>query len=541
VNPFTGIRNIVAGIAIPRFRLVDLAVIVLAGAAVYSHTLNVPFVLDDNAISFFGQRTLQDILLHGGSRRVADFTFALNLHLHGIQVTGYHLVNLTIHLAAAVTVYCLVDSALAALRRSFPPAVPAGPDALCVERFVPLAVALLFAVHPLQTQAVTYIIQRYTSLATLFYLLSALFFIRARLAIERGGRFRTALLSGSVSLLAGLLALGSKQIAATLPVMLAVLEIFLFRGRMFNRRFFVACGAMAVLVVLAALIHWQGGSLHDVLYDIRHATAEDPHQSRIVYFLTQTRVVATYLRLLCLPLGQNLTHDAVIYTTLFSLPVLSSLALHVSLAATALLLYRTSGQRLRSNGCSQGALQRLTALGIVWFYCTMAVESSLFPIRDLMFEHRIYLPSTGFFLTTVSAVALAAGCRHLGFKAAWTLLAAVCLVLGGMTLARNNIWNDRLALWQDTVNKSPGNALAMANLGGEYLDRSMQKKALPLLVRALEIKPNLDLNSNIYLGRTLQGLDISRTRFTTGEELVLPGNSMMVGGQELEAWRHGKA
>jgi protein O-mannosyl-transferase len=517
-----------------RWQMLHIALIVLAGAVGYSNSLHVQYVLDDYpVISLIGPMDILNVLLHGGARRVADATFALNYHLHGLQVVGYHLVNLAIHLAASITLYFVVVSALDALLSCRECATE---ESGFVERFMPLAVALLFVVHPVQTQAVTYIVQRYTSLATLFYLLSVLCFIKARLACEKSGTHRHALLLGGASLAAGILAVGSKQIAFTLPLMLLVLEQFLFRGRLLSRRFYIACGTSIILALAFVLIAWHDRSLHDILVSLHHATSENHYTSRLTYGLTQTRVVATYLRLLCLPLGQSLFHDVRPSTTLFSLPVIASLVLHISLIMLAALLYRASGRRLHSGAHLQGALQRLTALGIVWFYIALLVESSIFPILDLIFEHRIYLPSVGFFLATAAGTALVSHGRRAPAKATWCLLAVLCLALTGLTFARNLVWSDTLLLWQDTVEKAPDTDLALSNLAGEYMKRYKPDKALPLFVRALELNPYYLISTKVHLGMALKWFTIDRALFTTGEEVVdirtLRGKAELGAGDE---------
>jgi protein O-mannosyl-transferase len=509
-----------------RYRLsARLALLLLAGTAVYANSLHVPFIMDDNGISFFGHKDILDILLHGGARRVADATFALNYRLQGSQVTGYHLANLAIHIMASMTLYFVVAAALDALRTSFPHHGAPPTATAFVESFVPLAAALLFVLHPVQTQAVTYIIQRYTSLATLFYLLAVLFFLKARLTHEKDATHSYPRMLGCVSLAAAVLALWTKQIAATLPLMLIILELFLFRGRMFSRRVYIACGALAILVLSIVLISWQDRSAHDIIASLRQATAEDPSTPRSVYLLTQIPVVATYLRLLCLPFGQSIFHDSPLYTTVVSAAVITALALHIFLITAAIALFRTSRQHLLTGVWLHGVLQRLAALGIAWFYCAMIVESSIFPITDVIFEHRIYLPSAGFFLTVTSGTALAACGRHNRFKAAWALLAAACLVLGGLTVARNFVWNDTLKLWRDAAIKSNNKDIVLANLAGEYMKLNMPEKALPLFVRALELHPDFKPATKIYLGKTLQYLYPDWSRFTTGEELVRPGGS----------------
>jgi tetratricopeptide (TPR) repeat protein len=221
-----------------------------------------------------------------------------------------------------------------------------------------------------------------------------------------------------------------------------------------------------------------------------------------------------------MPLGQSLFHVYHVYNSLISLPVIASLTLHISLFITAAALFRKSGRNLLSDNRLHGVLQRLASLGIVWFYIAMSVESSIFPITDKIFEHRIYLPSVGFFLTISAGIALAAHGKRVGYKAAWSLLLSACLVLGGLTIARNQVWSNTFALWQDTVRKAPNKDLALANLAGEYMKLDMPDKALPLFVRALELNQVFMTATKVHLGLTLQRLKIDGSRFTTGEEIL---------------------
>ncbi len=481
-----------------RGHLPALLLILLAGIVAYANTLHVPFVMDDAAIGGLGPASPLHHLLHGTARRIADITFSLNYRLHAMNVAGYHIVNLAIHLAAAVTLYALTFSALHALQRP----VPAREHDGFLPRFVPLATALLFVLHPVQTQSVTYIIQRYTSLATLFYLLAALLYVRSRLLHEEGASLICRTVPAAGCVVAGLLALGSKQIAATLPLMLIVLEVALFRGRLLGRRLVLFCGIGAALLLLSFLALGVNGSLQDAAYDLRHATAEDSNTSRLAYFLTQTRVVVLYLRLLLVPYGQSIFHDVGL-STVVTPAVLGSLALHGGLIATAILLIRRSEQ----------PLSRLAALGICWFYVALIVESSIFPITDLVFEHRIYLPSAGFFL---AVAAITAGLIR-NQRGAWGVLVMVCLVLGGLTIARNRLWNNRLHLWQDTVAKAPGRYLAWANLAGEYLSLGHPDPAIRAYIRTLELNPGLHASVQARLGIALLQLKQFSGRVTPGQ------------------------
>ena len=335
---------------------------------------------------------------------------------------------------------------------------------------------------------------------------------------------------GTIS--AWLLALGCKQIAVTLPCMLLLLEIFLFRGRLINRRFYVACGVFVFITFSIVLFKYQGSSLNDFLFDLHHATAEDQRTPRTTYFLTQTRVVATYLGLLCLPIGQSLVHDSPIYKSIFSVPVLLSLSLHIFLVATATILFITSRQKLLDGAWLRGVLQRLASMGIIWFYIGMALESSIFPIIDVMFEHRIYLPSVGFFMAVTSLSALIIQGRQHSAKILWGTLSVVCLLLGSLTISRNKIWNNPLALWQEAVYTSPNKWLAQANLANEYMVRKMPEKAIPIYIRTMELNPALFFMTKVNFGEALRDLNVFGSRFTTGREYILPGG--ILGSGQLD-------
>lgn len=499
--------------------------IALAGIGAYSNTFNVPFVLDDlYSIDFFGNSRIPDLLLHGSARRVADVTFALNYKVHGPQLPGYHATNIAIHLAAAFSLYFLAKSAISSICGA-----KKENESPFFMLFIPVASALLFVAHPLQTQAVTYTIQRYTSLSTLFYLFSVLAYVKSRNSFEAGRHPRTTWIWAGFSLVAALLAFGSKQIAVTLPLILIVMEYVLYGGRLLNRRFFIASGLLFTLIAVYLLYQWYTGTLDEFLFDLRHATSDNIYMSRTTYFLTQARVVVTYLRLLVLPINQNLYYDYPVYSSLVSVPVLCSLVLHGLLVTSAVVLLRMSRSGNAEAGGPQRACMRLAALGTAWFYITLALESSLIPIRDVIFEHRLYLPSAGFFLTVTALSALAVHNQLASARTAWALLTISGLVLGSMTIARNQVWGDSLTLWQDTAKKSPNKGIVLVGLAAEYLSRNMPEKSLPLFVRGLEIDMNLGFRSKIGIGASLKALNVYGSRFTTGEEYILSGGTFNAG------------
>lgn len=518
------------------FIYIHLGIISLLGIAAYANSLTVPAQFDD--VQVVGTSNYLNIDLYSlqgflrNPRWFADLTFALNRNLGGALVPGYHIINLVIHLTAAVVVYLLINRAIAALRLSFQ---LAGKDqsTAYVHSFVPFITAVLFVCHPIQTQAITYIVQRYASLTTLLYLNSLLAYLLMRLQLESGTKSHV-LLWGVASGLSALLALKSKEIAFTLPIMATVLEGALFRGRLLkNRWFLLACTALLLIIPLQMLYSLDSSHPEQLLNQVQLATTEAQNIARTDYLLTQFRVVATYLRLLVVPLNQNLDYDYPISHALFNPAVVAAMLLHLALAGVALgLLYR-SHRDLTSGAPATGMSMRLAGLGICWFYLALAIESSIIPIRDVIFEHRLYLPSVGFFLAAAAGAAGFAANRRILRKSLPVVLAIICIVLMAATIARNRIWSNEMAMWQDVVQKSPNKSKVRFFAGFYYFKNSLPDRALPNLVRALELKPAtpywITLNAQISILNGYKG------RCSDGAQYVLADNT--IDRRNLRLWQ----
>jgi tetratricopeptide (TPR) repeat protein len=469
---------------------IQIAIILLLGIACYANSFNVPQQFDDiSAVRIYNNinndlYSLQGFF--GKARWFADITFALNRYLHGEKVFGFHLLNLVIHLSSAGVIYLIVRRAIDALKRTLRVSEDDEYSAF-LQRFVPFTAAALFVCHPVQTQAVTYIVQRYTSLATLLYLGSLLAYIQARLSYSDESNKLSFRAWGFACLFFALLAMKSKEIAFTLPLMIVALEAVLFKGQLLKNRFFLALGTALLLVIpLQQLFINSAGSPENLLQNMQLAATETEKISRIDYLLTQFRVVATYLRLLILPVNQNLDYDYPLYHSLFDPAVLAALLLHIALAGLAIALFIHSKRMFASATPSAGIPLRLACLGIFWFYLALSVESSLIPIRDVIFEHRIYLPSVGFFMAA-ACLAGSAAYKYRYQTALWAATALLCLVFTAGTIARNRIWSDELVMWQDVLEKSPNKARVRYNVGFIYYTKFKPEKALPYIVRAVEI------------------------------------------------------
>lgn len=478
------------GASAPGSRRGLLAAAALAGlcALAYAAALGGTFVFDDFPL-IRDNALVRDLSAWapwgpgwraGPSRWLTNATFALNHRLGGLDPAGYKAVNVAIHLANALLVFALVRVTLRT-RRMDGSVLRREPDA------VALGAAALFVSHPLQTQAVTYVVQRSTSLATLCYLAAAVAYARWAARRDGAGRWRGA---GwyALALVAAVLGMRAKEIAFTLPVALALWETAFGEGARLRRAVALVPLLVTLLIIPASLVDLRRPL--DQLATAAAAASNQTDLSRWDYLVTQPAVVSRYLRLLAWPVGQSLDHDQPLYRSLAEPAVLGGLALIGALAALALwLAARSSPGRGAGRALDPGA--RLAAFGIGWFFVALSVESSVIPIGDLMFEHRVYLPSAGLFAGVAAAAALALA-RLLPDRWPRVLVAGglgLSILLAAASAARNRVWTDEVSLWTDAAAKAPEKPRPHLNLGHALDERGERDAAIASYLAALRADP----------------------------------------------------
>jgi tetratricopeptide (TPR) repeat protein len=449
----------------------------------YSNTFESPFVFDDLRhinrnpyirLTHIDFRQLYDAGFKSpiSSRPVANITFALNYYLGKYDATGYHVFNTVVHLINGILVYCLAMILLRKWSRVPPaqvfhnwgPSVIPPPDSS--SRLIALFAAIIFVLHPLQTQSVTYIVQRMNTLAAMFYLLSLLLYIHGRFAQDNKKRWALFF----TSILSWAMALGSKEIAATLPLVVLLCEWIFFQDLSIT---WLTRNKVYLFLPLAALV------LMALIYLGPHPfeRVSSPYAYRDFTMgervLTQLRVVVLYISLLLYPSPSrlNLIHHFKTSHSLFDpvTTILSALTI-VAVLSMAVCLARK---------------KRLVSFCIFWFFVNLIVESSVIGL-EMVFEHRLYLPMVGFAL--VLAYLLFSLFSN---KREWaiTVLVVIAVSLGTATYLRNNVWKDDMGLWSDVLSKNPQSVRAHLNLGTLLVTRGKVDEAIAHYTEALKIEP----------------------------------------------------
>jgi tetratricopeptide (TPR) repeat protein len=486
--------------ASPQRHNLHILLIILIGLITYSNSFDVPFHSDDRSFikENSGVKDPSKIQLLQ-NRSVGFLSFALNYKINGFHVWGYHAINVAIHLLNAVLVYLLVINTF---KTPFFDGSRFENDTGLQSGAAFLA-GLLFVAHPIQTSAVTYLWQRITSLATLFYLFSLVLYVLWRLETQRttdrketeGAGYKQAGLY-MASLISAILAMKTKEISFTLPLAIVMYE-FLFmrspggsihhkpaRKQLLYLLPFLLCMLIIPLGLLGpklGLFHYAG----EIDEKIRQDQLRDIETiSRSAYFMTQLRVIVTYLRLLILPVNQSAEYDFPLYTSLLDPNVWLSLVLLASLFTAGVLLYRKA---------STTRWVIMISFGIFWFFLTLSVESSIIPIRTLINEQRVYLPSVGAFIAVGTGLIFSAPTilrkfnRPASPSLVYVPVLLIAAVLSVASYARNQIGRDEMLLWQDVAMKAPKKAGAHLGLGIAHRNRGMLTQAITEFKTAAQI------------------------------------------------------
>jgi len=470
---------------------------------IYSGSIKGPFVFDDtsnirdNAKIRLTKLTFDGIFKAGFEspcrhRPVANISFALNYFVNRYDLAGYHFVNILIHIATGIILFYFLNITLRLLQlQKLPPktgesvlsdsqngvihnhinssisTVHGWPGTRSNEIwFISFFTAFIWMVHPIQTQTVSYIVQRMNCMAAMFYILSFLFYVKARLSNSKGKKL--ALFLGCI--ISGALSLGSKEIAATLPFFIFLYEWYFFQSLSSkwlkrNSVYFIC-----FLFIGISIVFFYLGN-----HPIEKIWSSYSHRDFSLYqrVLTEFRVVIFYIGLIVYPnpARLNLLHDFTISNSyIHPATTLLSLVTILGLIVAAIWLAKR---------------ERLLSFCILWFLGNLVIESSVINL-EIIFEHRVYLPSMFIVLMFVSLV-------YRFVKLKWissVMLCAVAVVFSFWTYQRNIVWSDDVTLWKDCVIKSPHQSRQQYNLGVVLARNGNLDDAIEHYRTALRFKPD---------------------------------------------------
>lgn len=448
---------------------VALGATLLAGAVLIAYwpSFQVPFLFDDLPT------ILENTTLHAlrtawlpppnvttSGRPLLNLSLALNYAWSGERVWSYHVTNLTIHLLAGLALFGLVRRTLLQPRLAMNWQVAATPLAALV--------AAIWLLHPLQTESVTYIVQRAESQSGFCYLFTLYAFVRGAAATQsKGWYFLTVIIC-----LAGM---ASKEVMVSAPLMVLLYDWTLVARtweELWRKRRWLY-GSLAAtwlpLIWLIAGTEGRGGS-----------AGFTTEISVWQYALTQCNAVVHYLFLVGWP--QTLVFD-------YGTAVVENMG---SVWSQALLLL----------GLGLGtviAIKRRSVWGLAgfWFFAILAPSSSIVPVAtQTMAEHRMYLP-----LAAPVVIFVLGLYEQFGRRSFWLGL-LIAVIFGGLTLRRNADYQSAVSLWEDTVAKNPGNARAHYNLSIELTAVGRKEEARAQLEETLRLAPN-DTEAHLNLGNAL--------------------------------------
>lgn len=486
---------------LPR-RWLALGLLLCLTLVAYWNSFDVPLVFDDlatiqqNSGVRFGEFNWNPLT----GRTILYLLFTANYIWAGQDVWSYHLINFILHFLNGVLIFLIAERTfqrlgLAAIRMTAYAALAAG----------------LFLVHPIQTESVTYISSRSELLSTFFYLIGVFLFVF-------WPEQKIGFLFSWVVAVPFFLGIGSKETAITLPASLLLYDfVFLAEGRLrtvFARwRFyitFIVGGAGVIYLFLTGPLRQSIGG------------GAPGNLSSPAYFLTQLRVIVRYIQLLFLPVGLNLDYDFR-PSVGFEPAVIASFLFLCGIVVLGWFLRRRAP---------------VFTFSIFWFFITLSPTSSIVPILDVIFEHRLYLPLAGVCLSFPLLVEMV----YTRLRTRMTLPGspAFCsgLLLIGLavgTISRNQIWRDEVRLFTDVVSKSPHKERPYNALSWAYFKRNDYASTVAILQKALEMVPDkyVDFSetlANVYLkaGKYDEAVDLftETTRRFEGQRAALAYNNL---------------
>ncbi len=464
-----------------------LIIYLVLGFLIYGPGLTSPFVYDDFHVIANLSEMEAFAKCQNWQRVIAHLSFAINLFLWGKDVVSYHVVNVIIHILNAYIIFLsLIQFAKIRVKEI---------SDHQNKRIIPVsfAAALVFLIHPLATQSVVYICQRYTSLATLFYLISFLSFLHARIDYQKNEKFflKSHILWYLCSFTFAIMAMLTKEFPVSFPFIILLTEFYWFshaHEKLLNR--FVYLFPLLATIVIIILLYFPSFSLRNLFTVLDDQPLNDvlPHWSqgkieRFQFLYTQIEVIwSIYLKLIILPISQSFHHECLVRESIGD--VLMPL---IGLVVVALLGGGISYRRTHMIGYAMG-----------WFFITVLPTSSIIPSTQLVAEQRAYLP-----LIALVFLIWEFGFLKFNRNMLCIILVFYQVILIILTINRIPVWREERTLWEDVIRKYPQSARAYFALGEIQMKIHEFENAIASFTKCVRIQQNYSMGYAL-LGKSYQ-------------------------------------
>lgn len=435
----------------------------------------------------------------GHYRPLLFASFALNYSINGVSPAGYRLVNLLFHIGSALMVYLIIQTLLTGLKSSLP--------------WISFMAALIFAVHPFNSEVVNYITARSSVMSGFFYLLAFYFWVVYRKVADR----RLPALFYIASLVAFLTGMLIKETVITLPLTLFVYDLYFLRlDRSGNQRgnekgashFFIKW-----IVPYLPFLLVIGSAYFAARFFFWRSFIPPFKRDLATQFYTEMPVLAKYIRLLIFPAGLNVDHYVEIYHRP-AIPVVLSILFLIIIVAVAAWCYR-----------SKGIEGRLVSFFMAWFFILLS-PTTIMPLNAILQENRGYLAGIGIIIPASVALCKISTLdflrRSISGRAQLLPVAGLSLLvllLSAATVHRNTVWRDELSLWRDAGSKSPLSAVSHHNLAYAFEKQGKIRSAIREYEKAI-VLDSVYARSYYNLGRLYSGQGLTERALDVYEEAV---------------------
>jgi tetratricopeptide (TPR) repeat protein len=436
-----------------RFIVVSIILIIILGFVIYSNSLHGKFIWDDDLLIkdniyikswsnvlkiFAGDMGAGSAVKTGFYRPLQILTYMIDYSIWKLDVLGYHLTNIILHILVALAIYWFMDL-------------------IFVDRLVSFLTSALFIIHPIHTEAVSYISGRADPLASLFMLLTFIFYIK-QLHSNKAELYILILLSYILALL-------SRESSLMLPILL-LLYHYTFKEKLKIREFLSLVSIAFIYILLRMAVFKSSAS--NILQSTT-AILTTLLQRLPGFFVALTN----YLRLILLPFNLHMEYGNKLSNLTDPKAILGMVILF------SLLIYTFKTRKTH----------KLVFFSLSWFIITLLPQSNLYPLNAYMAEHWLYLPSIGFFL--ILAKGLSWLYQRKGFRT-FSLVLVICLlaIYSYLTIGQNNYWKDPIVFYERTLKYAPDSAKIFNNLGNAYKDINKHKEAIAMFKKAIELNPS---------------------------------------------------